>query len=159
EMVRTLRALREQRPDAHVILTLRDVLDDADRIVREWTSSGIYEAIDRFYDRVVVYGSRRVFDISREYQFPYAVAHKVAYAGYIRSTASPQTVRRLRRRLTPHGERLVVVTVGGGGDGHGVVDQYLRGLSLFDRRLPVRTLVVLGPEMPEQARLQLQAKA
>ncbi len=159
EMVPTLHNLREQRPDARVILTLRDVLDDPDRIVHEWRSSSTYDAIERFYDQVVVYGSRRVFDVVQEYQFPETVAHKVAYAGYIRSTASAGTVRKLRRQLSPKGERLILVTVGGGGDGYLVVDTYLRGVSTLDRGMPTRTLIVLGPEMPEAPRHQLHARA
>jgi predicted glycosyltransferase len=158
EMVHTLRYVREKCRDTRVILTLRDVLDEPERIVRDWTSASVYEAIDHFYDRVMVYGSRNIFDVAREYGFPDTIAHKVAYAGYIRSTASADTVRQLRRRYAPKGERLVLVTVGGGGDGYLVVDTYLRGLAALDR-VPTRTLVVLGPEMPEHACRQLQARS
>src|SRR3989442_10430199 len=44
EMTRTLRHIRAHCPDTRVILTLRDVLDDPERIVRTWTAESTYEA-------------------------------------------------------------------------------------------------------------------
>jgi len=159
EMVQTLRYLREHRPETRVILILRDILDEPERIVRQWTAASMYEAIDRFYDRVLVFGAPELFDVVREYRLPAEVAGKLCYAGYIRSKAPSSAVRQLRRRLAPDSEPLVLVTVGGGGDGFPVVDAYLRGLAMRDHPLPIRTLVVLGPDMPEAARQNLQARA
>jgi predicted glycosyltransferase len=159
EIVRTLRYLREHQPATRVILILRDILDEPERVVRQWTAQSMYEAIDRFYDRVLVFGAPELFDVAREYQLPATVAGKLCYAGYIRSKAPSSAVRHLRQQLAHDSEHLVLVTVGGGGDGYPVVDAYLRGLATRHRPLPIRTLVVLGPDMPDAARRNLQARS
>src|SRR5919198_2133668 len=113
EMLKTLAYLREHRRDTTVVLTLRDVLDEPSHIVSHWRSQAVYDVIDRFYDHILVYGMREVFDVVREYQMPETVARKLQYAGYTRRKAEDGASTRIRQRLVPHGEKLVLVTVGG----------------------------------------------
>ncbi|MEQ1758400.1 MAG: glycosyltransferase [Vicinamibacterales bacterium] len=150
ELRRTLEALREWDPEVRVVLTLRDVLDAPARIVNRWNNDGTYATLERLYDHVMVYGSPDVFDVVKEYQFPDRLAAKVSYAGYIKRT--PQgLVADTRAALLRGADRLVLVTVGGGGDGAPLVEQYLLGLEAAGSRgvdANAQHLIVCGPEMP-----------
>lgn len=161
ELRRTLDSLRTSNPDVRVVLTLRDILDEPDRIISRWSDDGVYDAIDRLYDQVVIYGSPDVFDLVREYRFPDALAAKCTYAGYISRTPNLSAVADTREQLAGGAERLVLVTVGGGGDGAPLVEHYLDGLegSLAPRTADrVHHHIICGPEMPPAQRSALRAR-
>ncbi len=48
------------------ILGLRDVIDRAATVEGEWDSSGAWRYLDRLYDRILVYGDRRVLSTADE---------------------------------------------------------------------------------------------
>lgn len=160
ELRRTLETLREWNPDVRIVLTLRDIVDDPARTIERWKRDRTCETIDRLYDDVVVYGSPEVFDIVREYRLPASLAAKCHYAGYIRREPKGH-VASLRAQLMGEAERLVLVTVGGGGDGQQLVENYLEGLEgagpsgLGSR---VHSLVVCGPEMGSADKLRIRAR-
>lgn len=160
ELRRTLESVRRWNPDVRVVLTLRDILDDPRKTIDAWRRDRTAEAIERFYDDVVVYGSPDVFDFAREYDLPPTLAARCHYAGYIKR--EPQgNVEELKARLAPQGERLVLVTVGGGGDGHRLIHEYLAGLEASGAAglgANVRSLVVCGPEMAAAERQQIRAR-
>jgi predicted glycosyltransferase len=158
EMRKTLAYLREHRRDTMVVLTFRDVLDEPSHVISNWRSQAVYDAIDRFYDHILVYGMREVFDVVREYQMPEAVARKLRYAGYIRREPERGASTHIRQRLAPHGQKLVLVTVGGGGDGYPIVNSFLTGLATSIGLEWMRTFVVLGPEMPDHLRQDVKAR-
>lgn len=160
ELRRTLESVRRWNPDVRVVLTLRDILDEPRKTIDTWKRERTAESIERFYDDVVVYGSADVFDFAREYDLPARLAARCHYAGYIRR--DPQgNVAELKARLAPDGERLVLVTVGGGGDGHRLIHEYLSGLDASGAAgigANVRSLVVCGPEMALAERQQIRTR-
>lgn len=98
------------------VLGLRDILDERERVLREWARYDLHGRIAEYYDRVVIYGSQDVFDPIREYDFPDALAEKTRFCGYVvtRHTRAEGTTQRLVR----HASRpLVLGAVGGGEDG------------------------------------------
>jgi predicted glycosyltransferase len=100
------------------VLGLRDVLDDPAVVRAEWTEHGIFERINEYYDRVLVYGEPDVLDPRREYDFPDETAAMTRFCGYVVSQAgaSPNGDRPalpLRHGDRPH----VLATAGGGEDG------------------------------------------
>ena len=160
ELRRTLEALRRWTPDVRIVLTLRDVLDEPERVIACWASNGTTEAIDRLYDNIIIYGSPDVFDVVREYRLSPALAAKCHYAGYIRREPQGQ-VAQSRARLSHGADRLVLVTVGGGGDGGPLIEQYLEGLEAAGARgvgSSVHNLVVCGPEMAPAERQTIRAR-
>jgi len=157
ELRRTLEHLRRQWPRPHVILTMRDIIDEPGKVIDTWRRQGVHDALARYYDDILVYGMPEVFDLVREYDLPPQVAAKVRYAGYIERGIDIATAAEVRRRLAPHGHQLALVTVGGGADGARLVDTYLRGVAATT---PGRRhhLVVLGPDMPEADRLAFHSQ-
>jgi predicted glycosyltransferase len=161
ELRRTLEELRTWNPQVRVVLTLRDILDEPSKIVTRWSNDGTYEAIDRLYDHVVIYGSPDVFDLVREYRFPASLAAKCTYAGYISRQPQAGAADALRQQLSRGADRLVLVTVGGGGDGGPLVERYLEGLEAAGGITVggcVHHHVVCGPEMPATERAALRAR-
>jgi predicted glycosyltransferase len=148
-----LPALRELRRSGRtrLVLGLRDIVDEPERVRRAWTRDGSYGLLDDVYDRILVYGQPDVFDVVAEYRFSRAAQTKTRYVGYF---------RRRRPAVRQRGGRpLVLVTAGGGGD----------GFSLLRTALESRTqaclteaswVVVSGPFMPphEQAELMKLAR-
>ncbi|HKX30955.1 MAG TPA: glycosyltransferase [Blastocatellia bacterium] len=160
ELAATLDYLRVGLPKTNQILILRDILDSPDAIVSNWERNGHYEAISRFYNRVMILGEQEIFDPIEEYSFPPSVVDKTEFCGYLRKEAKPGSRLEMRARLrVGDDQRLVLVTTGGGEDGYDVIDAYLKGLGSFPIDPDLRSLIVCGPEMPERQRTQLQERA
>ena len=148
---------RLQRPK--MVLLLRDILDSPDATAQVWEKNGYYEAIDRYYDQVLVVGSPEVFDLGREYRFPDETRAKIRYCGYIKRSRglTPRQTTRTAHGITS--EQLVLVTPGGGEDGFQLVSNYLLGLRDSLPNPAVRSIIVCGPEMREDQRREIHALA
>jgi predicted glycosyltransferase len=72
-----------RRLHVRTVLGLRDVIDAPVKVRADWRRQGIYEVLDRYYDRMLVYGMCEVLDIVETYGFPSSVAEKTRYCGYI----------------------------------------------------------------------------
>jgi predicted glycosyltransferase len=164
ELIPALDALRAT--GARCVLGLRDILDAPEVIRRRWSVEGGYEAVDRYYDRVLVYGSRDVFDLPTEYGWPAAVASRLSFCGYVSSPAAPAgEARRVRSRLLSAlapgapDSKLVVATAGGGADAHPVFAQLLAAVPAILAEHRCGFAVVAGPFMPEAAYEDLRQRA
>ena len=149
ELKATLDYLKTFLPKTKLVLLLRDILDSREATVKDWCEQGYYQALEWFYDQVLVVGMPEVFDLAKEYKFPAAVSEKVRFCGYIRKEPGrkrPQVVRQ-ELQMKPD-ERLVLVTPGGGGDGYRLLKTYLWGLAKLQSQENIKSLIVSGPEMP-----------
>jgi predicted glycosyltransferase len=150
EVVPTLHTLRSRPRRPRIVLGIRDILDAPEVTRRSLAENGSFDLIERYYDEVWIYGSPAVFDAIEEYGFPPAVAGRTRYCGYLR--------RRPARREARAGRPRVLVTTGGGADGHTLIDAYLQGLALR----PLNTfesVVVLGPQLAPGSATALRALA
>jgi len=147
---------RQNRP--RTVLLLRDILDSAEATTGVWRKNGYYDAIVHHYDQVLVVGSREVFDLPLEYDFPPAAAERVRFCGYLtRPRGSHSRAQTRARNGIGASEALVLLTVGGGEDGHRLLATYLQGR---DGRAPAhRALIVCGPEMRATEREHLRTAA
>jgi predicted glycosyltransferase len=159
ELVPTLEMLREE-PTA-VVLGLRDILD-APAVVRErWRLEGAYEAVDRYYDRVLVYGSSDVFDVATEYGWPEATRSKIQYCGYV-CASSPAGVSGAVRSQYLGGARdtdLVVAMAGGGADAYPLFDALLDAVPFIEQTRRCRVVLITGPFLPDDLRRDLTERA
>lgn len=152
EVVDTLQWLKQHSPGCTSILGLRDIMDSASTTIEDWSGKDIYDAMNDLYDEIWVYGCREFYDTVIEYRIPPWVASKVHFTGYIRRhVPSQEEIRATRKELgIKNDERLVLVTTGGGGDGHPVVDTVLAAFDAAHGGIPsnARVVVVTGPFMP-----------
>lgn len=152
ELRPTLEYVREALPDTKVILNLRDIIDSASHVLPLWRDNGIFDVLDRFYDRIFIYGQQSVFDPPTEYEFSRTLRGKSRFCGYLPRPVQGDPKDEVRRALgIRDGERFVLVTVGGGSDGSVIVENYLRCLPRLLERGRVSSVILLGPEMPSES--------
>ena len=160
ELAFTLEALQRRTERPKLVLLLRDILDAPQTTAAVWHKNGYFEAVEAFYDSVLVVGAREIFDVVKEYRFPPGCADKVRYCGYIAREAGKRAAASVRAKLSvAREEHLVLVSAGGGEDGYALLSCYLNGLACMPRRSGVRSLLLCGPEMSDQQRASLHAAA
>jgi len=168
EVLPTLALLRDSNPTCLRVLGLRDIVDERAIIRQTWIREGIYNTLEQNYDLILVYGSRHLYDIGQEYALPPTVEQRIRYCGYLdrvtdahpgnTSDSFPQRVASVRSSLTLGTEPLIVLTVGGGGDGFPLMHTYLSGLQQLPSN-PFTSVLVTGPLMDEQEQRDLHAFA
>lgn len=140
ELQAPLEALRRRRPDARIVLGLRDVLDEASVVSREWESLGGAEAVAGLVDQVWVYADPAIHDATRTGEIPPPLASRALFIGYL---------ARGRHDVDPHPGRLerpyVLTTAGGGSDGADLIQAALQA------RVPAGYdhIIVAGPQLDD----------
>jgi predicted glycosyltransferase len=127
EVLPTLKWLQRCRPNTRAILGLRDIMDDAATIKKDWNEKGVYQVLESLYSEIWVYGDREFYDPIAEYEISEPISRKIHFTGYIpRKIPGKEAVRNMRKELGVQKEdKLVVVTTGGGGDGYKVMRNYV----------------------------------
>ncbi len=150
ELLSTLAFIRRELTNTHVILGLRDILDDPVTVREIWKQQGILPLLDCLYDRILVYGSRALFDVVDAYGIPSRVAAKLTYCGYV--ARAPKHAAESCEGPT------ILVTAGGWEDGHFLMEAYLRARAMLSN-CRIRSRIVTGPLMSAAQRQALDALA
>ena len=161
EVLPTLQWLRRCRPGTKAILGLRDIMDDAETVKRDWAEKGVYNLLDELYSEIWVYGNQTFYDPIQEYNINGSISAKMHFTGYIpRKVPGKEAARKLKKEIgLKDGEKLVAVSTGGGGDGYTVMHTYLSMLESSPRRLPFKSVLVTGPFMPKHERKMVFRRA
>lgn len=158
ELVPALRKVRTDR--MRVVLGLRDILDAPEIVRRRWTAEGAYEALEEYYDEVLVYGSRDVLDVSEEYAWPKSLALRPTYCGYVCEKPHRRARRLNAVPVESAGPRpTVLVVAGGGGDAHRMLSSVLDAAASVHAETCAKFLFVTGPFMPAADVQALQRQA
>jgi predicted glycosyltransferase len=148
ELEPSLQHIKCSLSHTRIHLVLRDILDSSRPTVEAWTRHGYYNILQWYYDGVLVLGDQKIFDVCEEYQFPQALREKVHHCGYVRRQLPSRSRSQIRKELgVQNEESLVLVTAGGGQDGSELFSASLAATSSLAKRLPVKTLLVTGPEL------------
>lgn len=158
ELLPTLRYLKTWLPQTRLVLGMRDIEDSPDKTIREWQAAGIPDLHDQVYDRILLYGQREVFDPVRAYRMSAHAEAKMVECGYLGRANVNRPAVVVRRELGLGDEPLIVVTVGGGGDGFDVIKTYLDMLAEWPGGAPFYSFIATGPLMA-QGRRQLLRQA
>ncbi len=154
EVAETLEMLHEK--GVPLVLGLRDVMDDPGALAREWKRKNAAPALIDLYDEIWVYGLPQICQPLRELDLPDSVHRKIVYTGYLQrevpAIARPAVIE------PPLDQPYILVTAGGGGDGHALVDWVLRAYETV-RDLPWPALIVTGPFMPTDLQGSLMERA
>jgi len=152
----------EQLPATRLVLGLRDILDDGDTVRRIWTEQGIVDVLRRFYQRILVYGSRDLFDVEREYGLPADLRSKILFTGYIAKPwqfERPASTPQAWTQAIAEGQYRYLVMGGGGGDAAEMYRAFFEAWPRIKSTCPGRALVVTGPLMDEATRASIQDAA
>jgi predicted glycosyltransferase len=140
---------------ARTVLGLRDILDDPSTVLSEWLSNRVQERVAEYYDLILVYGTRSLFDPIEDYEFPPTLAERTRYCGYALNRSrtggeNPTFISDLKRSA----ERgpMVLGTAGGGEDGFDLLKAFVE----CARGAPWKGIVVAGPMMPPAKLTELQ---
>ncbi|WP_052436873.1 glycosyltransferase [Georgenia sp. SUBG003] len=158
ELLPALRGLDGRRP--RVVLGLRDIIDAPETVRRRWAAEGAYDALEEFYDEVLVYGSRDVYDVAAEYSWPAASAARLTYCGYVCAPAHHRAravAGALWRR--DEGPPRVLVLAGGGADAFPMFDAVLSSVPDVRAQTGAEFFLVTGPFMPERDVRELKRRA
>lgn len=147
ELLPTLQHLKSWRPATRLILGMRDIEDVPEATCAEWRSSDARQLHEAVYDSLLLYGEREVFDPVSEYAMSWTAAEKLVPCGYLGGARPARSRQALRRELGAGDRPLIVVTVGGGGDGFDLLKAYLDALALDQVLAGAHSLVVTGPLM------------
>jgi predicted glycosyltransferase len=142
--------LSRERHRPRLVLGLRDIIDEAERVRREWDRVGAWELLDNLYDRVLVYGDPAVPTTADELALPARLPGRVVPVGYLgrRMEWAPDLA-----------DPYILVTTGGGGDGHTVLRAYLSYLEDIRARVPFRSVLVSGPLLSARRQRNIEAHA
>lgn len=154
ELLPTLRHLKTWSPQTQIVLGMRDIEDSPDVTRREWQARGVPQLLDEVYDCLLLYGRPDIFDPVEAYGMSPQAAAKLVACGYLRRAADVRPADAVRRELGIGDKPLVVVTVGGGGDGYDILQTAVEMLG--EPGAPACHLVlVTGPLMPRRQRQAL----
>src|SRR4051794_13383187 len=165
ELLPALEALRDSGAPTRVVLGLRDILDAPEVVRHRWRVEGAMDALERHYDRVLVYGSREGFDGAERYAFPPGGAAKLHHTGYLCANRQAGQHRARGRARGRVGGRVrddrahIVAMVGGGADGYQVLRAVLDALPIVEAVRPCTALLLTGPFMPRASRQDLELRA
>ncbi len=152
ELVPTLEMMRKQK--VHTILGLRDVMDAPHLLEKEWAKQDMVQKIERFYNRVWVFGPAHFWNPLEGLDIPESLQEKVHYTGFLdREISLSQTSE---SHFLP--DEYILVTAGGGGDGSVLMEQVLAARE-FDSRLDYPMVMVLGPFMKLENRDRIRMRA
>ena len=83
EVLPTLKWLQRCRPNTRAILGLRDIMDDAATVKKDWDEKGVYEVLESLYSEIWVYGDREFYDPIAEYDISESISRKIYFTGDI----------------------------------------------------------------------------
>jgi predicted glycosyltransferase len=154
ELAPSIDWLRRRDPPPSLALLMRDVTFGPEQTRSIWTNEGVYPLLDQAYDRILVYGDRRVFDPIVAYGMSELAAAHTRFCGYLAPLPPRRSPAQVRAEIGAGTLPLIAVSVGGGGDGGAFLHTYLAGLR-DGSRTPVQSYVVTGPLLPQRDRAEI----
>jgi predicted glycosyltransferase len=162
ELLPALEAIKHSRIHTQVVLGLRDILDSPEVTINRWQVEGAYDAIERYYARILVFGMQDVYDVVEQYQIPQDQAKKVFYCGYVTNLAKASNAQLVRARYLANKSsdaRLIVVMAGGGADAYPMMSTLIDALPKVLEDHDCIVAVVTGPFMPAELIADLSQRA
>jgi len=159
ELLPTLRMLKELDDPPVIVLGLRDIIDEPDVVRELWRKEMTYQTIRKYYDEVLIYGCKDIFDGALYYGISKEFPGRVRYSGYVCSLGPMKSREQVRADLRIRRQNLVVVTTGGGHDGYPLMQSCLDAIHLIGRNSRFEAVFITGPLMDPDQRKHLRAQA
>src|ERR671918_574033 len=114
ELAPAIAWLRRHEPGPCLALLMRDITFGPEQTRSIWTNEGVYPLLDEAYDRILVYGDRRVFDPIAAYGVSEPAASRTRFCGYLAPSPPRRSPAQVRGEVGAGTLPLVAVSVGGG---------------------------------------------
>lgn len=121
---------------SHIVLGLRDILDEPTKLDGEWRSQNNFSFVDDIYDSIWVYGDERVYPTMDAYSFSEFAKSKADYTGYITRVGFKETSPNKK-------EGYDLCMLGGGQDGFALARCFVEAA----RETGHQSLLLPGPFM------------
>ncbi|MFI5029817.1 MAG: glycosyltransferase family protein [Reyranellales bacterium] len=154
EVLPALRMLKER--GTPLVLGLRDVMDDPDKLAAEWQRKKVVPALRDIYEEIWIYGLPQINKPLTGIEVPPSVRHKMVYTGYLHRDLPLHTDA--PHEMEEFDEPYILVTPGGGGDGVDLVDWVLSANERVPH-IPYGAMIVFGPFMAAAAREHFKERA
>ncbi len=151
EVEETLRELKTT--GCELILGMRDVMDSARLLDKEWRPKNMIAKIDELYDQIWVYGPQSFWNPLDGLKVPDSLTQRIKFTGFLERNEPVSTYRH-----QPVQEDFILVTTGGGGDGAALLKDVLAAYE-SDPTIPYGAVMVLGPFMPAADRDEIFKRA
>lgn len=152
ELAATLETAKSR--GARLVLGVRDVLDDAETLRREWERKDALRAIETYYDEIWIYGRPEICEPLAGLPISQRMLDKVRYTGYLKREIPPWPLHGFPIPEEPY----VLVTTGGGGDGEALIDWVLSAYET-DKTIPLHGVLVYGPFLNAERRAEFDDRA
>ena len=159
ELLPTLWMLKELDDPPVIVLGVRDIIDAPDAVRELWRREMTYQTIRNYYDEVIIYGCKEIFDSALHYGMMTEFPDIVSYSGYVCSQAPVKSREQVRADLRLKRQNLIVVAAGGGHDGYPLMQSCLQAFQLIGRGSRFEAVLITGPLMDADQREQLRAQA
>lgn len=159
ELLPTLWMLKELDDPPVIVLGLRDIIDAPDVVGELWRREMTYQTIRSYYDEVIIYGCKEIFDSALHYGMIAEFPDIVRYSGYVCSQEPVKSREQVRADLRLKQQNLIVVTTGGGHDGYPLMQSCLEAFQLIGRGSRFEAVLITGPLMDADQRERLRAQA
>ena len=155
ELEETLHILRAF--GTHLVLGVRDVLDEPDILRQEWEKKRITPQIEDLYDAFWVYGPTGFHDPLAGLDLASSVVERTRFLGFIDALSWPASLPDPTPALP---EEYLLVTAGGGGDGFELMSAVVAAYER-DPGIPLPGVFLLGPfmESPDAQEIKRRAAA
>ncbi|MFN8591513.1 MAG: glycosyltransferase [Thermomicrobiales bacterium] len=154
ELAPAFSAMRCRGFRPYFALLMRDVTFGPEQTRHIWTNEEVYPLLESWYDRILVYGDRGVFDPVAAYGMSETTAARTRFCGYLEPEAPRRSAVDVRQSLGAEDKPLVVVSTGGGADGGTMLKAFLSGLRERKGK-PLTAYVVTGPLLSEDQQAEL----
>lgn len=140
EIVPALQLLRAR--GCHIVFSSRDIIDEPRQFLPDWNRYGAIESLERYYSEIWVHGLEEVYRPFAELNVSASLVERITYTGYLRRD-QPQVPT---NKNFPNFSRLpfILVTAGGGGDGHEVIGWVIAAYEA-DPDMELPALIIFGP--------------
>ncbi len=156
ELLPALRHLKTWSPQTKLVLGMRDIEDSPEQTRAEWAANGTVSLHEQVYDHILLYGERELFDPVKAYQMSAEATAKLIPTGYLRRDKPKRASASVRGELGIGDKPLVLVTVGGGGDGLEIIQTYQNMLASLPGDPTFHSLIVTGPLMSRKSRILIK---
>lgn len=147
ELLPIFKHLKKQENSPKIILGLRDIIDRPGRIRALWEKEGIYDVLNKYYDKIIVYGSEEIFDTAYQYGLRDQLADKVIYSGYLCSEPDLALQKKIQGKKIHTHDKLIVVTAGGGYDAYPLMKLSIKASQNVFSKMSAHAVFITGPLM------------
>lgn len=137
---------------AHLVLGLRDIVDDPATVQRQWNKLNNIETIRNYFSSIWIYGDQSFYNLAQAYHFDRDTSQKISFLGYLDATRRPRQQAKPQTIVPGIRQPYALCLVGGGQDGFELATTFAN--ATFPSGM--MGVLITGSMMPAELRQALQ---